>query len=42
MPGGAAGQQGSGAVVLLDGAQVVAVAESADGWLQPIVVLGTS
>ena len=39
---GAGGQRGSGAVVLLDGPQVVAVAESADGWLKPIVGLGTS
>ncbi|MGH7579918.1 MAG: tRNA pseudouridine(55) synthase TruB [Gemmatimonadales bacterium] len=39
---GAAGQRGSGAVVLLDGSVVVAVAEAADGWLKPVVVLGGS
>ena len=39
---GPAGQRGSGAVVLLDGADLVAVAEAGDGWLRPTVVLGTA
>jgi tRNA pseudouridine55 synthase len=38
--GGAAGQRGGGAVVLLDGAEVMAVARVEDGWLKPTVVLG--
>jgi len=38
---GAAGQ-GSGAVVLIEGTEIVAVAEAADGWLRPTVVLGTA
>jgi tRNA pseudouridine55 synthase len=37
---GAAGQGESGAVALLDGTEVVAVARAEDGWLRPIVVLG--
>jgi tRNA pseudouridine55 synthase len=38
--GGAAGQRGSGAdVVLLAAGQLVGVAEAADGWLRPKVVL---
>jgi tRNA pseudouridine55 synthase len=40
--GGAAGRRGSGAVVLLDGPDVVAVAEAENGWLKPTVVLGTA
>jgi tRNA pseudouridine55 synthase len=40
--GGAGGQPGGGAVVLLDGADVVAVAEADNGWLRPTVVLGTA
>jgi tRNA pseudouridine55 synthase len=39
--GGAAGQRGGEAVVLLDGAEVMAVALVEDGWLKPTVVLGT-
>jgi tRNA pseudouridine55 synthase len=39
---GAAGQRGSGAVVLLDGREVVAVAEATEGLLKPVVVLGGS
>jgi tRNA pseudouridine55 synthase len=37
---GAAGQRGSGAVVLLEGSELVAVALAEDGWLRPTVVLG--
>ena len=39
---GAAGPRGSGAVVLLDGTEVLAVAQAHDGWLKPTVVLGTA
>ncbi len=38
---GAAGQQGSGAVIVLDGTELIAVAEVEGGWLRPTVVLGT-
>jgi tRNA pseudouridine55 synthase len=37
----AAGQWGSGAVVLLDGTEVIAIAEAKDGLLKPTVVLGS-
>jgi len=40
--GGAVGQRGGEAVVLLDGAEVMAVALVEDGWLRPTVVLGTA
>ena len=40
--GGAAGQRGSGAVMLLDGGEVVAVAHSDGGWLKPTVVIGSA
>ena len=36
---GTAGRWGSGAVALLEGTEVVAVARAEDGWLRPIVVL---
>jgi hypothetical protein len=36
---GAVGQQGSGAVALLEGTELVAVARAEDGWLRPTVVL---
>jgi len=39
---GVAGSKVGGAVVLLEGADVVAVAEAEDGWLKPTVVLGTA
>ena len=39
---GATGQRGSGAVVLLDGTELFAVAQAHDGWLKPTVVLGTA
>jgi tRNA pseudouridine55 synthase len=37
---GAAGRRGGGTVALFEGAELVAVARSEDGWLQPTVVLG--
>jgi tRNA pseudouridine55 synthase len=39
---GAGGRRGREAVVLLEGAEVVAVARSDGGWLRPTVVLGTA
>jgi tRNA pseudouridine55 synthase len=39
--GRAAGRQGSGAVALMAGGELVAVARTEDGWLHPTVVLGT-
>jgi tRNA pseudouridine55 synthase len=38
---GAVGQRGSGAVALVAGGELVAVATPADGWLKPTVVIGT-
>ena len=38
---GAAGQRGSGAVALLEGSELVAVARAEDGWLRPTVVLSS-
>ena len=38
----AAGDGDGGAVVLLEGAELVAVALARDGWLQPTVVVGTA
>lgn len=38
--GAGAVEPGNGSIVLLDGPEVVAIAEAADGWLQPVVVLG--
>jgi tRNA pseudouridine55 synthase len=37
---GAVGHRGTGAVALLEGAELVAVARAEDGWLRPMVVLG--
>ena len=36
---GAAGQRGGGAVIVLDGTELIAVAEVEGGWLRPTVVL---
>jgi tRNA pseudouridine55 synthase len=40
--GGAAGQPGGGVVALLAAGRLIGVAEAADGWLRPKVVLETS
>jgi tRNA pseudouridine55 synthase len=42
VPDGEAAGRRSGAVVLLDGREVMAVARVEDGWLKPTVVLGTA
>jgi hypothetical protein len=39
---GAAGQEDGGAVALMAGGELVAIASSEEGWLRPTVVLETA